>query len=292
MRFDKHHRNSNIVKNFECFSPRWVTWTIPLFIVLWGAGWGCSRKKCKSDADCPEGTTCYEGKCISLKGSKSPAGPGAGPRRGKPDPNTVYKVEVNPKKHPILGPKDALVTIVEISEFQCPFCKRGAKTVKKLLKKYPKQVRLVFMHNPLAMHKQAFDAALAAQTVFALGGSKAFWKFHDILFANQKALHRADLEKYAGQVGVDVKKFKKAMDAKKHARTVKRQMALARKLGGRGVPAFFINGRSLTGARPQSAFVKLIDEELAKAKKLVKTQKLKPGQVYAHIMKDAESAVK
>ena len=199
---------------------------------------------------------------------------------------------MDPKKHPIYGAKDAPVTVVEISEFQCPYCNRGAKTIKDVIKKHPKDVRLVFMHNPLGFHKQALGAAEAAQAVFHLKGSEAFWKFHDLAFENQKeGLGREALEGYAKKVGVDMKKFKKALDEKKYRREVKRQMAKARKFGVTGVPGFFINGRFLGGAQPASKFEKLIKEELRKAKKLMARKKLKRGQVYEHIMKKAKRSL-
>jgi protein-disulfide isomerase len=191
----------------------------------------------------------------------------------------------------VLGPKDALVTVIEFSDFQCPYCRKGAKTVKKLIEKYPKDVRLVFMHNPLRFHKQAFGAAVASQVVFALGGDEAFWKYHDLLFENRKNLEPSDLAGYAEKVGIDPKKYEKALEDNKYERIVKREMALARRLGGRGVPAFFINGRPLTGARPMSAFTKLVDEELTKAKELVKKQEIAKAELYDHIMKSAKKKV-
>jgi protein-disulfide isomerase len=254
------------------------------------AAGGCSSKKCEKDGDCSEGSVCLDGKCVSLKGSPGPRATVA-PRPGKPDPGSVYRVEVNPKKHPISGADDALVTIVEISDFQCPYCKRGAETVKKVLAKYPKSVRLVFMHNPLRFHKEAFGAAVASQAVFELGGNEAFWKYHDILFANPKRLSSDDLSSYAKRVGVEPEKLAEALKQNKHERTVKRQMALARRLGARGVPAFFINGRPLSGARPLSAFTKLVEEELEKAKELVKKEKVAKADVYSHIMKSAKKKV-
>jgi len=257
-----------------------------LFFSLGSAS--CAEKKCKSDDDCDKGSACVNGECLSIDGRGSLRSP----KRKKPNPKKVYRIDVDPKKHPTMGPDDALVTIVEISEFECPYCKRGAETVKKLVEKYPKDVRLVFMHNPLGFHKNAMGAAQAAQAVFHIKGKEAFWKFHDKAFESQKGgLAPGDLERYAREIGVDMKKFKKAMENKKYEREIKRQMAIAGKFGVTGVPGFFINGRFLGGAQPANKIEKLIKEELEKAKKLVQEKRVSRDKVYQHIMKKAKQSL-
>jgi len=223
---------------------------------------------------------------VSLKGG---GGSGLRPpgRRKKPDPGKVYRWDVDVKKNPMVGAADALVTIVEVSEFQCPFCRRAAKTVKELVGEYPKDLRLFFFHSPIPNHKKAFLAAEAAQAVFHLKGTEAFWKFHDILFENRSALDQSDLESYGKQVAVEAKKFKEALDKRTYQRTLRRHQARYRRVGGSGVPGFFINGRWLSGAQPKAKFKSLIDEELAKARKLVKEKKIARSKVYEHIMKTA-----
>lgn len=161
----------------------------------------------------------------------------------------------------------------------------------KLLELYPKDVRLVFMHNPLPFHKKAMPAAEASQAVFALKGAEAFFKYHDTLFENQTALDRADLEGYAEKMGVDMKKFKEALDKHEHKTVIEQMQAVARRLGASGTPAYFVNGRFLSGAQPLSRFRTLVDEELAKAKKLLTDKKIARDQVYAHIMKTAKKKV-
>ena len=99
----------------------------------------------------------------------------------------------------------------------------------------------------------------------AAGQQGKYWEFHDLLFANQKAIQDADLEKYAGQVGLDVARWKRDMQDANLAATIDRDQALAQKLGASGTPAFFINGRFLSGAMPVENFSALIDEELKKA---------------------------
>lgn len=157
----------------------------------------------------------------------------------------------------------------------------------KLVKLYPKEVRHVFLHNPLPFHKKAMPAAEAAQAVFALKGAEAFFKYHDLVFENQKNLDRSDLEGHAQKMGMDMKKFKQALDKKEHRPAIRKMQAVARRLGASGTPAYFINGRFMNGARPLAAFRKLVNEELGKARKLVKDKKIARDKIYGVIMKTA-----
>jgi len=211
-------------------------------------------------------------------------------RADQPDPDTIYRINVSLKKYPIRGPQDALVTIVEFSDFQCPFCGRVVKTIHNLMAAYPKDVRLFFLHNPLPFHNHAMDAAEAACTAFRLGGSKAFWKYHDILYSHQQNLTRSDLEGYAKQIGVDPAKFKKALNDHTCKDAIAAQKALAAKMGARGTPAFFINGKFLSGARPLGDFKRLVEDGLIRAKKLIKNKKITASHVYDEMMKTAKPA--
>ncbi|MEB2310578.1 MAG: thioredoxin domain-containing protein [Sorangiineae bacterium] len=171
-------------------------------------------------------------------------------------------------KDPQWGDPTAPVTIVEISDFECPFCKRVGPTTEQIQKTYgPKQVRFVWKNNPLPFHKQARPAAEAAETVFQLGGNDAFWKFHDLAFENQGALGDDNYAKWAGQAGVDVAKFKADYGAKKYAAKVDADLAFSSKIGASGTPNFRINGVEVSGAQPFENFKKVIDEQLAEAKK-------------------------
>jgi protein-disulfide isomerase len=207
---------------------------------------------------------------ITKNGKTKAGAPKAKPqqRPGQPDPKAVYKVPLKGDE-PQKGPDDALVTIVEFSDFECPFCGRVEPTLKQVQDKYGKDVRVVWMNNPLPFHKNAKPAANAALEAHAQKGDKAFWAMHEKMFANQKALTTDNLEKWAKELGLNVSKFKKALAEDKYAKTIQEQQALANKLGARGTPAFFINGRNLRGAQPLPAFTALVDEELAKAKALV-----------------------
>jgi protein-disulfide isomerase len=192
----------------------------------------------------------------------------AAARPGQPDPKAVYKVPLKGNE-PQKGSDDALVTIVEISDFECPFCGRVEPTLKQVQDKYGKDVRVVWMNNPLPFHKNAKPAANAALEAHAQKGDKGFWAMHEKMFANQKALTTDNLEKWAKELGLNMAKFKKALADDKYGKTIQEQQGLASSLGARGTPAFFINGRNLRGAQPLPAFTAVIDEELAKAKALV-----------------------
>jgi protein-disulfide isomerase len=187
----------------------------------------------------------------------------AQPRR-MPDPNAVYKVPVGDSAQK--GPSDALVTIVEFSEFQCPFCSRVLPTTKQIVETYGRDVRIVFKHNPLPFHK---DAGPASQLALEAHRQGKFWEAHDLLFENQRALTREDLEKYAQQLGLNMAKVRAALDGETYKAAIEADQTLARSLGASGTPSFFINGRNLRGAQPFEAFKAVIDEELAKAKALV-----------------------
>jgi protein-disulfide isomerase len=168
-----------------------------------------------------------------------------------------------------LGGKATKVTIVEFSDFQCPFCKRAEPTVKGLLSKYGKDVSLVWMNQPLSFHDKAMDAAVALQAAARQSSDKA-WKLHDKMYENNTALTRADIEKYAGEVGLDVAKLKKGWDDPKIKEEVAQDQKVANAVGATGTPTFFINGREIVGAQEASAFEKIIDDEIKEADALIK----------------------
>jgi protein-disulfide isomerase len=203
----------------------------------------------------------------------APEGQGAAqkaapPARPQPDPRAVYRVPVG--ESPQQGPADALVTIVIFSDYQCPFCSRVEPTLASLRESYGNDLRLVWKNNPLPFHSNAMPAAEASAEVFAQRGAAAFWQYHDILFQNQQALAREDLERYAGQIqGIDMARFRAALDNHTHQASIEADQALARQLGASGTPSFFINGRNLRGAQPVEAFRTLVDEVLGQARERV-----------------------
>jgi protein-disulfide isomerase len=168
-------------------------------------------------------------------------------------------VTVDPSD-PVLGPANAPVTIVEFSDFQCPFCQRVEPTLKRVRETYGDRVRIVWKDFPLtSIHPQAFKAAEAAHCA---GEQGKFWEYHDRLFANQQALQVESLKKYAADTGLDSAKFNSCLDMAKYAERVQAQMGVGADLGVNSTPAVFINGRLLSGAQPYETFTAVIDEEL------------------------------
>jgi protein-disulfide isomerase len=171
---------------------------------------------------------------------------------------TRYRVEVGDA--PIKGPDDAKVTIVEFTDFQCPFCAKVQPTLTKIFEKYPQDVKKVFKQHPLSFHK---DAPLAAEASLAAGAQGKFWEMKEVLFNNQKKLKEEQLIQYAQELGLDLEQFKSDLSTHKYKAQVERETQEAVKLGATGTPAFFVNGRYLSGAKPLESFVKVIDEELS-----------------------------
>jgi protein-disulfide isomerase len=178
-----------------------------------------------------------------------------------PDAAKTYAVSVGTSATD--GPDDAWVTIVEFSDFQCPFCERAAKTMGELREAYGKDLRLVFKHNPLPFHSRGLPAALAVECA---RDQNKFWPMHDKLFANARALGDPELEAYAKELGLDLKKFKACLSSQKHKKRVDEDQAQARTFSARGTPNFFINGHFISGAQRIEAFKSVIDAELQKAK--------------------------
>jgi len=166
------------------------------------------------------------------------------------------------KRDPAMGPPDAPVTIVEFTDFQCPYCARAAGTLRKLLKRYGKSIRLVFKAAPSPSHPRATPAAEAA---LCAGAQGTFWSFYDWAFAHQDNLSNIAFTKEAAALGLDATKFGSCMSRHAKLSMIRASQRQARQLGITGTPTFFINGRMLAGAQPASAFETIIDNELAAA---------------------------
>jgi protein-disulfide isomerase len=212
----------------------------------------------------------------STPAAMTPAAPAAAPAAadGECPPETAAshcdEAEPPPDEPPVavpsdgapsMGPAGARVTIIEFSEYQCKFCERALSAVHTLAGMYPKDVRIVFKNFPLPGHK---DARLAAEAALAAGEQSKFWEMHDILLANQEQLDRAALESYAQQLGLDMAKFRRALDDHRFAAVVEADFKDGVAAGIQGVPTFFINGRVVRGALPLEALKQIVDEELAK----------------------------
>lgn len=163
-------------------------------------------------------------------------------------------------KGPARGPKEAPVTIVEFSDFQCPYCVKAEKTVTELLAAYPAKIRLVYRDFPLPIHPLAPKAAEASQCANDQG---KYWEMHDKLFAVEGKLEVPDLKKYARDLSLDGDKFDKCLDSGEKAKSVGESHKAGEDVGVSGTPAFFVNGRLLSGAQPIEEFKKLVDAELA-----------------------------
>ncbi len=219
---------------------------------------------------------------ILEKAQNAPA-PQAAPQA--PPPPAVRNITV-PSDAPFKGANPAKVTIVEWSDFQCPFCGRVEPTLKQIMDTYPNDVKLVWRNQPLPFHANAKPAAEAAMAANEQG---KFWQMHDKLFMNQQALDRASMEKYAEEIGLDMNKFKAGLDSGKFRAAIEADSAAGNEAGANGTPTFYINGHQLVGAQPFPSFKAVIDEELAKANKLI-AEGVKPQDVYARAIADGLKA--
>jgi protein-disulfide isomerase len=176
-----------------------------------------------------------------------------------------------PATEPAKGPAAAPVTIVEFSDFQCPYCKRAETIVDQLLQSYPDKVRLVYRDFPLSFHNRALFASQAARCA---GEQNKYWEYHDNLMSQTVTgdLGDADLKKRAEGVGLDVAAFTACYDAKRHDSLIQASMQDGQNVGVTGTPTFFINGRMFVGARPLDEFKSVVEEELARGKGMTTTK--------------------
>ena len=180
---------------------------------------------------------------------------------GLPVGRNLESIEIN-ENDAFKGPVDAKVTIVEFSEFQCPYCKRGKETVSEILEIYGDQVKLVFKHFPLiSIHPEAQKAAEATECA---GDQGKFWEMHDWMFDNQEELAVDSLKTAAVNLGMNGSEFDSCLDTGKYEEKVKNDTEEAKNLGLSGAPAFFINDQLISGAQPIENFREVIDIELAK----------------------------
>ncbi|HRI09715.1 MAG TPA: thioredoxin domain-containing protein [Nannocystaceae bacterium] len=208
-------------------------------------------------------------------------------RAGEPDPKANYAVPVDGR--PAFGPADALVTVIEFSDFQCPFCNRVTPTLQEIKKNYPQDVRVVFRQLPLGFHDRARPAAKASLAAAQQG---KFWEMHDKLFANQKELTDQNFEAWAKELGLDTDKFKKDMADPSLEKMIAEDEQAAAKFGARGTPAFFVNGRFVSGAQPFAAFDTIIKEEKEKAEKFLKEKGVPKASLYEEMRKGWETELK
>jgi protein-disulfide isomerase len=177
----------------------------------------------------------------------------------QPPPVFEPAVKLSLDGDPVRGPANAKVTVVEFSDFQCPYCALATVEVKQLLQRYPKDVRLVFKQFPLDIHSQA---ALAAEASLAAQAQGKFWELHDKMYANYRVINRARILAWAKETGLDMNRFQSDLDSHKYAARVQSEESQGEDAGVEGTPTFFIDGKRYNGAFEISSVAPLIAEEL------------------------------
>lgn len=163
-----------------------------------------------------------------------------------------------------MGPAAAPVTIIEFSDFQCPFCKQAADLLEDVRKQYPGQVAVVYRHMPLPSHRYADRAALASECAAEQGAFKAY---HDALFARPDSIGVTAWDAYAQRTGVrDLPRFRECVDSQRLVTRVEADLRAGRRLGFSGTPAFVINGKGFTGSVPPGGWDQWVDRALREAR--------------------------
>ena len=161
--------------------------------------------------------------------------------------------------HPQRGGDNAPVTIVEYSDFQCPYCRKAETSLKQVMKKYGDRVRVVYMDFPLKFHQDAMEAAIAARCADEQG---QFWAYHDALFESPSGISDPALKTTAAQLGLDRMSFDRCLDQRKYRDAVVADLDQGKAAGADGTPYFVVNGVPMSGDQPASAFESVIDQQL------------------------------
>ncbi len=177
----------------------------------------------------------------------------------EPPPVLDPPIKIAVDGDPIKGPANAKVTIVEFSDFQCPFCAKAAGEVALLVRKYPKDVRVIFKQFPLDTHSQA---ALAAEASLAAQAQGKFWELHDKMYANFRSITPVRIQTWAQETGLDMTRFKADLDSHKYKARVVSEEHQGEVAGVEGTPTFFIDGKKFNGLFEAAAVAPLIAEEL------------------------------
>jgi protein-disulfide isomerase len=210
----------------------------------------------------------------------------AGP--GELDPRVLYQVPLQGNE-PQMGPDDALITIIEFGDFDCPFCKDKAPTLVQLREKYGADLRVIWMNYPLPGHRNARPAATASLEAQSQKGDKGFWQMHDKLFANQGSLTRETLERLAKELGLNIRKFRHALDTDKYAEAIDRDVALGTKLHVPGTPSYFMNGRFMAGF-PLQTWSFAIDRHIGPLRRVTESGQIPRSELYDRIIADGKPA--
>jgi protein-disulfide isomerase len=196
-------------------------------------------------SDPAEGQACERSDCAGENGA----------------PVSAQRFQVDLRGAPARGPADAKVTVVVFSDFQCPFCAKGARSVKALQAKYGERIRVVFKNQPLPRHGQARLAAAAALAAQEQGH---FWELHDWFFSVDARYDRDAILEEAGNLGMDRARISAELDSGVHEARISADQAEAKRLGVEGTPTFFINGLKVVGAQPLQTLEGIVDKELAR----------------------------
>jgi protein-disulfide isomerase len=177
-------------------------------------------------------------------------------------PREVRRYDVTEDDDPVFGPEDAPITIIEFSDYECPYCRKWHIEVwPRLLEAYPDQIRLVYRDFPLTnIHENATPAASAANCARE---QDRFWEFNEMLFSMENALNRSGYQAYAEELELDMVAFTECLDSGRHNDEVMADFEYAANLGVSSTPTFFVNGIPVVGAQPFDNFSQLIDQELA-----------------------------
>src|SRR5437868_2542366 len=205
-----------------------------------------------------------------------------------PGSEVVYKVAIG--SSPVKGDPEAKVTIVEFSDFQCPYCGRAIPVLKQVESRYGKDVRVVFKHNPLPMHP---DAPYAARAAIAAGKQGKFWQMHDKLFeanlaATQNGLKPEAIDAMARDLGLDIDRFHRDAEAQDAKDQVEADQAQARALGATGTPYFYVNGQRIAGAQQFEQFKLVVDSALKRADAAL-AKGVPRKDLYETLVKDGQS---
>lgn len=201
-----------------------------------------------------------EGQSQTVQAAGQPVGPPA-PQARPTEEQQFTRYDIPSEGFPSLGPADAPITIVEFSDYQCPFCRRWHLEVyEPLLAAYPGKIRMVYRHLPLtSIHP---DAQAAAEAAMCAGDQDAYWPYHNLLFSSE-SLDQQTFLQYAQELSLDMDQFQTCVTERKFKEAVEADSDFAVNLGVRSTPTFFINGLAIVGAQPLEVFKQVIDKELA-----------------------------
>lgn len=201
---------------------------------------------------------------VALRGGNNAAVPTGGAAGTVPSDGAPSRVEVSMDNDPVLGKKDAPVTIIEFSDYQCPFCGRFYTQTLPLIKsKYidTGKVKLIFRDFPLSFHPEAMPAAVAANCA---GEQGKYYQYHDKIFDNQATMGGNSYKQWAQELGLNVAQWESCLKDPKQTEEVQKDLRDGTAAGVQGTPAFFINGQLISGAQPFSVFEQIIEAELSK----------------------------